>query len=295
AGPPPLARIESVTVSRLTPRGDRDFQIAVSRVADVAALSIPADVATCAACLGELFDPADRRYRYPFITCTNCGPRLTIVTGAPYDRPQTTMADFDMCDACRGEYTNPSDRRFHAETIACAACGPRLRAGAAGGGPIAGDPLDVAAAVISSGGIVAVKGLGGFHLACDATSDAAVAALRARKHRDDKPFAVMLRDLQAARDLCTVRERESELLSSAARPIVLLHPRTKSVIATSVAPGLDRLGVMLPYTPIHYLLVDLMRHRPLVMTSGNRSDEPIATENADALSRLEGIADLWLV
>src|SRR5262249_3452632 len=188
AGPPPLARIESVTVSRLTPRGDRDFQIAVSRVADVAALSIPADVATCAACLSELFDPADRRYRYPFITCTNCGPRLTIGTGAPYDRPQTTMADFDMCDACRGEYTNPSDRRFHAETIACAACGPRLRAVAAGGGPIAGDPLDVAAAVISSGGLVPGEGPGGVYLPPGATRRAALVPPRARKPPAAKPL-----------------------------------------------------------------------------------------------------------
>jgi len=294
---PTLAHIESVTVRSVAPVGEPGFQIAVSRTAGVVALSIPADVATCAACLVELFDPTDRRYRYPFTTCSDCGPRLTIVTGAPYDRAQTTMVGFAMCDACRREYTNPSDRRFHAETIACPACGPRLQALDPSRRVVDGDPLAVAAALIRAGGIVALKGLGGFHLACDAANSDSVAALRTRKHRDEKPFAIMLRDLHAVRDLCAVSDRECELLASPARPIVLLRRRTprSAEIAPSVAPDVDRLGVMLPYTPTHHLLVDLIGDRPLVMTSGNRSDEPIATDNDDARSRLAGIADLFLV
>ena len=297
---PPLARIESVAAAPTRPRGEREFLISPSRTVGVNAPFVSPDAATCDACVAELFDPTNRRYRYPFITCTMCGPRLTIVTGAPYDRCRTTMARFTMCEACRDEYVRPTDRRFHAETVACAVCGPRLFAIDAGGGAIDGDPIDLAAEAIARGQIVAVKGLGGFHLACSASRVDTVATLRRRKARDDKPFAVMVRGLAAARSICHVDEAEAALLSSPAHPIVLLRScaGVETTVAPLVAPDTPRLGLMLPYTPVHHLLFDALKPfdvRILVMTSGNHSDEPIATDNDDAIERLHGVADLFIV
>ncbi|HEX7581752.1 MAG TPA: carbamoyltransferase HypF, partial [Gaiellaceae bacterium] len=280
---PPLARVEAVTVKSLDLRGDERFAIAASRPAAGhaarSAAAIPADVATCDDCLRELLDPTDRRYRYPFLNCTQCGPRFTIVQAVPYDRAATTMAGFPMCDDCRREYEDPADRRFHAEPIACPACGPQLSM-----------PLQEAVSLLREGAIVAVKGLGGYHLACDATSEDAVARLRARKHRDDKPFALMT---AAPEELCNVSAEEQSLLRSRARPVVLLHRRDGAPVAQAVAPGSPWLGVMLPYTPLHHLLaVDIAR--PVVLTSGNVSDEPIAFDDAEARKRLDGIADAFL-
>jgi hydrogenase maturation protein HypF len=275
---PPLARVERISVARIPARAETGFVIAASRASGRTAL-IPADVATCEDCLGELFDPADRRFRYPFINCTQCGPRFTIVRGVPYDRPLTTMAGFAMCDACRREYEDPVDRRFHAEPIACPVCGPRLTL-----------PLEQAVELIASGAILAVKGLGGYHLACDATNEDAVARLRARKHREDKPFAVMASRPEA---LVVLDAEERTLLRSRERPIVLARAASVTPIARSVAPGTPWLGVMLPYTPLHHLLCADC-DRPLVMTSGNVSDEPIAFDDDDARARLSRIADEFL-
>lgn len=299
ASAPPLARIESIATRLANPRGDADFRIAESRAGQGTTVYISPDAATCDACLIELLDPADRRYRYPFINCTACGPRLTIITGSPYDRERTTMDAFEMCERCRAEYTDPSDRRFHAEPIACPACGPRLDAIDldAEGRAVAGDPIAAAVLDLRLGRILAVKGLGGFHLACDAGNAVAVEELRRRKHRDEKPFAIMLADVDAARSLCMVSAAEAEVLRSPARPIVLLHRRAEGTgpIADAVAPQSTRLGVMLPYTPLHHLIMEASGGLPLVMTSGNRSDEPIAIGNEDARSRLHGIADLLVL
>jgi len=283
ADAPPLARVEAVTVESLHLRGDERFTIAASRPAAgrsaSSAAAIPPDVATCDDCLRELFDPADRRYRYPFLNCTQCGPRFTIVRAVPYDRPSTTMAGFPMCADCRREYEDPGDRRFHAEPIACPACGPRLSM-----------PLEEAVSLLRAGAIVAVKGLGGYHLACDAESEEAVSRLRARKRRDEKPFALMT---AAPEELCDASGEEMSLLHSRARPIVLLRRRHGAAVAEAVALGSHWLGVMLPYTPLHHLLaVDVAR--PLVLTSGNVSDEPIAFEDAEAHARLGDIADAFL-
>lgn len=293
---PPLARIDSVTRRDLAIRDDASFQIVSSTAAPDAAVFVSPDAATCDACLAELFDRSNRRYLYPFINCTACGPRLTIITGSPYDRARTTMARFEMCASCRAEYESPDDRRFHAEPIACPQCGPSLEAIDADGRD-AGAAIQAAAEAIAAGRIVAIKGLGGFHLACDAANGGAVRSLRARKHRDDKPFALMVADSAAARLLCEVSDDEAGLLESAARPIVLLRkqPWTAERIAAPVAPDQARLGIMLPYTPLHHLLMAAVSGRPLVMTSGNVSDEPIAIEDADAHTRLRGIADLWLL
>ncbi len=275
---PSLARVGAVDATPLAPRGETEFRIAKSAASGRTAL-IPPDVATCEDCLRELFDPADRRYRYPFVNCTQCGPRFTIVTAVPYDRPNTTMAVFPMCDGCRREYEDPGDRRFHAEPIACPACGPRLSM-----------PLEEAVGLLLAGAIVAIKGLGGYHLACDAGNEEAVGRLRAHKHREEKPFALMATEPEL---LARVDEREAELLSTPERPIVLLRRRPDAPVAPSVAPGNPRLGVMLPYTPLHHLLL-ADTGRPLVMTSGNRSDEPIAYEDGEARLRLAGIADAFL-
>jgi hydrogenase maturation protein HypF len=275
---PALACVERVTAEAVPAQGQRAFEILTSEGSRGSAL-IPPDVATCDDCLRELFEPSDRRHRYPFINCTQCGPRFTIVVGVPYDRPLTTMAGFPLCDDCRAEYEDPANRRFHAEPIACPLCGPQLSI-----------PLAEAVEALRSGAIVAVKGLGGYHLACDAANEEATTRLRAGKDREDKPFAVMTGDPAALAD---VHDSEDELLRSRERPIVLVRRRLDAPVASAVAPGTPWLGVMLPYTPLHHLLIaDL--DRPLVMTSGNRSDEPIAYEDGEARERLADIADLFL-
>lgn len=307
---PPLARIEGVDLTELAPAAAPTdpaapaFRILPSQGTPGAQTPVSADIATCEACLRELRDPTDRRYRYPFVNCTNCGPRYTIVRETPYDRDRTTMAAFAMCAACRAEYESPRDRRFHAQPNACPACGPQLRwvASDFGEGDVAADArsltgeraLDAALRLLRSGGIVAVKGIGGFHLACDATDATAVARLRARKRRADKPLALLVADLAAAARLAHVSAHEAQLLQGAARPIVLLARRDEGepALAPGVAPGQATLGIMLPYAPLHHLLSVV---GPLVMTSGNVSDEPIARDDDEALERLGAIADGFLL
>ncbi len=287
---PPLASIDQVTVRELAPTGEPGFRIADSRLERSGQTQVAPDCAICADCLRELMDPADRRFGYPFINCTNCGPRFTIVQDVPYDRPRTTMAGFPMCSPCRGEYNDPGDRRFHAQPVCCPACGPRLTLD--GGEPGLGDVIATAARLLREGSIVAVKGLGGYHLAADALSQRATQTLRERKHREEKPFAVMVADLEMARSLGEITLADERLLTSAARPIVLVA-RRNGTVAPAVAPGQRQLGLMLPYTPLHVLL---MRDfgRPLVLTSGNVSDEPIAYLDSEARERLNGIADAFL-
>lgn len=295
ADAPPLAHIDDVRVDDVAPRGHRDFTIDQSLDGE-GVLPISPDVATCPACLREVLDPCDRRFGYPFTNCTHCGPRFTIIRAIPYDRPTTTMSDFTMCAACRTEYEDPEDRRFHAQPNACAACGPKLVLVDAHGWPLAGDPLAETRRLLAAGRIVAIKGIGGFHLACDATDEAAVRRLRERKGREAKPLALMVPDLAAARRVCVISDEESALLGSAARPVVILAARPGSGIAPSVAPGLGHLGVMLPYSPLHHLLWrDGHCPEALVLTSGNRSEEPISTGNDDALARLGTIADVFLL
>jgi hydrogenase maturation protein HypF len=290
---PPLARIERVTTTEMAPKGTASFSIAPSEPGPERRTLVSADTATCADCLAELADPADRRFGYPFINCTNCGPRFTIVRDVPYDRPLTTMASFAMCDRCAAEYHDPADRRFHAQPTCCPACGPRLSLRDTAGTRLPGEPLDAAADLLRGDQVLAVKGLGGFHLAVDATSAAAAAALRARKHREDKPFAVMVADVAAAAVLCEVDETAAGLLASSRRPIVLLPRRPDTGLAAAVAPGNRQLGVMLPYTPLHHLLLARVG-RPMVLTSGNVSDEPIVYRDDEAVERLGGIADAFL-
>jgi hydrogenase maturation protein HypF len=295
---PPAASIASL-VERSIPREPvATFEIVASAPGAERRTSIPPDLATCDACLAELRDPGNRRHRYPFTNCTACGPRFTIALGAPYDRPATTMAGFRLCSACAAEYGDPADRRFHAQPNACPECGPRVRlvrgspARPSPDEPI--DPISAAGAALAAGAIVAVKGLGGFHLACDATSPAAVATLRERKRREEKPLAVMVPDLAAARALALLGPAEEALLDSVERPIVLCRRRPQGPLCPELAPGSPLVGLLLPYAPLHHLLLEAAG-RPLVMTSGNLSDEPIAFEDADALARLGGIADLFLV
>jgi hydrogenase maturation protein HypF len=294
---PPLAMVESVEPTELEPRGEEGFAIRASEDGGEPAAPVSADSATCEDCLAELFDPADRRYRYPFVNCTNCGPRFTIVEGVPYDRPLTTMAGFEMCAACRAEYEDPLDRRFHAQPNACPECGPRARFVDAAGAELdragAEDAVAAAAAVLRVGAIVAVKGIGGYHLACRADSEHAVAELRGRKHREEKPFALLIADLEAAAALVELGDEEEALLTSRRRPIVLARRRPEAPVAASVAPRAGELGLMLPYSPLHQLLI-ADAGTPLVMTSGNVSDEPIAYRDEDAFGRLGPIADAFL-
>ncbi len=290
---PALAMIERVETRPLTPTGERGFTIAVSDASGPRAVPVSPDAATCADCLRELWNPSDRRHRYPFINCTNCGPRYTIVCDVPYDRPATTMAGFDLCADCAREYYDPADRRFHAQPVCCPACGPALSLVTADGAPIAGEPVATTAALLRDGRIVAIKGLGGYHLAVDATNADAVARLRSRKLREDRPFAVVAADLEAVRSLCSVSAEEARLLASPAAPIVLLRRRGTDRLAPAVAPGNRELGVMLPYTPLHHLLAAELE-RPFVLTSGNISDEPIAYVDADARERLGKLADAFL-
>jgi hydrogenase maturation protein HypF len=298
---PPLAVVESVDCDRLESTGQRDFRIVESvSHGDADALVAP-DAATCDDCLSELRDPADRRFRYPFINCTNCGPRFTIVRGVPYDRPATTMSGFAMCAACQGEYDDPADRRFHAQPNACPECGPRVQLLGPSGEPIGAAPEDAvraAARRLLDGAVLAIKGIGGYHLACAAADDGAVSELRRRKRREDRPFALMARHEMAVEALIDLGAAERALLLSSARPIVLAPRKAEAQVAASVAPGAPELGVMLPYSPLHHLLLaDLaeLGVEALVLTSGNVSDEPIAFIDADARQRLDGIADGFLV
>jgi hydrogenase maturation protein HypF len=292
---PPLASVERVSATALPATGERKFAIRESASGGRVEALVSPDSATCADCLAELFDPADRRHRYPFVNCTNCGPRFTIVTGVPYDRPLTTMAGFAMCERCLAEYRDPADRRFHAQPNACPDCGPSLALLAPGGRELeASDPLAEAVAGLAAGKVVAVKGLGGYHLACAAADEEAVKALRARKHREERPFALLAGDLRAAGSLVELSPREQSLLSGRERPIVVARRRPAAEVARSVAPRSPDLGVMLPYSPLHHLLAH-DAGEPLVLTSANVSDEPIAYRDEDALERLAQIADLFLV
>jgi hydrogenase maturation protein HypF len=295
-----LARIDSVTVSELSPSQipaeKTEFRIVLSAVKGRVSTGIPADAATCLDCLHELLDPADRRYRYPFLNCTNCGPRFTITRRIPYDRPQTSMAKFPMCPACQREYDDPANRRFHAQPNACWECGPQVWLVGADGAEIAtADPVHAAIERLKAGQIMAIKGIGGFHLSVDATNQAAVMLLRQRKRRHGKPLAVMVRDLEAAREVCVLTAAEEALLTTSARPIVLARLRSGSGIVEGVAPGIPWLGVFLPYAPLQHLLFADGCLRALVMTSANLSEEPIAIDNSEALARLGGIADAFLM
>jgi len=296
---PPLARIVNIETADLPYRELEEFKIISSRTLESRSTLISPDVCTCRDCLQELLDPLDRRFRYPFINCTNCGPRYTIIKDIPYDRDKTTMAGFKMCPQCRSEYENPLDRRFHAQPNACWECGPQVWLEDAQGNVIAvrDEALVRTIDLLDSGFITAIKGLGGFHLAVKATAEAAVSRLRSRKIREEKPFAVMFSELEEIKRHCCLNSEEEGLLTSLSRPIVLLERRadcTGLSIAESVAPKNRRLGVFLPYTPIHFLLFEGAPCKALVMTSGNQSDEPIVMENADARSRLNGIADYFL-
>ena len=321
---PPLARIDSLTSTLIPPNGFSFFEIIHSAAIDQAFQPISPDVSICPDCLRELFDPADRRYLYPFINCTNCGPRFTIITDIPYDRPNTTMADFPLCEQCASEYSDPADRRFHAQPVACPVCGPHIwleytvpqsaqptvqekQDGSTPDKP-GWEVIKECQDLLGEGKILAIKGLGGFHLACDATDTNAVAELRQRKLRVDKPFALMMPDLDTIRQHCYLNAAEEALLLSHQRPIVILYRRPDSIIATEIAPHQDTIGVMLPYTPLHYMLfTDLnppggiqtgasdLPPQILVMTSGNLSEEPIAIDNDEARGRLSPLADALLL
>jgi hydrogenase maturation protein HypF len=298
---PVLAKIVDFEMSQIPISNFTQFEIIESEEINSAFQPISPDISICSDCLVELFDPSNRRYRYPFINCTNCGPRFTIINDIPYDRLKTTMAKFPLCLSCSAEYHNPMDRRFHAQPVACKECGPRvwLESSESSVSP-GGDPITETQRLLEEGFIVAVKGLGGFHLACDAMNPSAVEKLRQRKLRVDKPFALMVADYQTASIFCQINDLEKSLLESSARPIVLLHRMPGCPLPQTLAPGQDTLGIMLPYTPLHYLLFSKAEGSPsdipqvLVMTSGNLSEEPIAIENQDAKERLSSLADFFL-
>jgi hydrogenase maturation protein HypF len=292
---PPMARIESVEVSFAPAKGYRDFGIKESLSRQGHYQLVSPDIATCPECRQEIFSSTDRRFRYAFTNCTNCGPRFTIIEDIPYDRPKTTMRSFKMCPLCQREYDNPLDRRFHAQPNACTVCGPRLELVDGEGKPFeCEDVISAASRLLKEGKIVAVKGLGGFQLACNATDDSVVAGLRERKRRPSKPLAVMMGTIKEIEKHCLVSAEERELLESPQAPIVLLYWKEGSNVAETIAPNLKYLGVMLPYTPLHHILLREVG-LPLVMTSGNLSEEPIAKDNDEALRRLRGIADYFLV
>jgi hydrogenase maturation protein HypF len=293
---PALAEITHMSVREMACLADRCFEILPSNTGEHATALISPDVAVCDDCLGELFDARDRRHLYPFINCTNCGPRFTIMRDIPYDRASTSMSVFPMCDRCRAEYEDPQNRRFHAQPNACWDCGPQLEFWNAQGSPMKVlAPIEAAAQRLQLGEILAIKGLGGFHLAVDATNSAAVDRLRQRKRRIEKPFAVMVPDLEAAGRLCKIDAESEKLLNSRQRPIALLPKLDVTAIAEAVAPNQRDLGLFLPYTPLHHLLFAVGEFRALVMTSGNLSEEPIATGNREAVNRLGGVADFFLV
>lgn len=294
--PPPLADIQSLSYEERPVAGYDSFSISFSDGEQEKQVLISPDVSICADCLEELLEPGNRRYLYPFINCTNCGPRFTIIEDVPYDRPFTTMKHFPMCNSCLKEYENPDDRRFHAQPNACKDCGPWVSLFDSGGEPVQClDALAHTAWLLEKGFIIAIKGIGGYHLACDARKGEAVKRLRSRKFREDKPFAVMCRDLREVRRYCSLETEEAELLSSSKRPIVLLRKGKEAfALADALAPENDYLGVMLPYSPLHYVLFQHYNKGPLVMTSANVSDEPIAYEDKDAFGRLKDIADYFL-
>lgn len=291
---PPAAIITGIAARRVRPFELATFSITASAPDGVSGLLISPDIATCDACLEELFDGSDRRYRYPFTNCTNCGPRYTITLETPYDRVNTTMAGFSLCERCSREYEDPLDRRFHAQPNACPECGPQVMLVDGNGTRVPGDPFLRAAEALVSGRVIALKGIGGYQLACDATSGKAVGLLRERKGRYGKPLAVMVADMKAAKENAVVGRVEEGLLLSAPRPVLLLPKRDASTITEQVAPGLSRIGVFLPYSPLHHLFLSACG-RPIVMSSGNYSGEPIAKGNEEAMERLGTIADLFLV
>jgi hydrogenase maturation protein HypF len=295
ANAPPLSRIQSVHIQEISVTGDASFVILESKELPDRLPLISPDTDVCEDCIRELFDPADRRYRYPFINCTNCGPRFTIIKDIPYDRNRTTMHSFTMCPECEQEYNNPHDRRFHAQPVGCWQCGPRLMLLDGKGNEIlADDPIQKTIELLLDSSIVAIKGLGGFHLAVDAAVNASVLRLRERKHREEKPFAIMVRDIERARQLCFISAEEEEILLSRLKPILLLRKKPGDLIAESVAPRNRFLGIMLPYTPVHHLILD-SSFAALVMTSANITEEPLTKGNDEALERLHGIADFFLV
>ncbi|UQD51040.1 carbamoyltransferase HypF [Bacillus methanolicus] len=292
---PRLSRIDQLTVLEVAYQGFEQFSIIKSERKGASSLVIPIDTAVCDDCLQEMNDPSDYRYRYPFINCTQCGPRYTIIEQLPYDRPYTSMKSFPMCDRCQKEYEDPLNRRHHAQPIACPICGPRVTLIDRNGQTLDGDAIENARQLLLSGAIVAIKGLGGYHLACDATNEQAVQQLRTRKRRPNRPLAVMAASLSVVKQMCEVNEEEKRMLKSPEAPIVVLKRRTTYPFAPSLAPGLKTVGVMLPYTPLHHLLLDEVQMPVLVMTSANRSGVPILYKDEQALQDLKSIADYFLV
>jgi len=292
---PPLADISNILRKEIAVRNDKVFRISESKTGGLGKVLITPDIATCGDCFKELFDPEDRRYRYPFINCTNCGPRLTIIKDIPYDRINTSMSCFPMCLSCRAEYENPADRRFHAEPNACPVCGPSLELLDEEGKVLTEEePIQKTTALLLEGYVVAIKGLGGFHLAVDAANDEAVKRLRSRKFREEKPLAIMVKDIDVAGRLFRIDKEEEALLKSPQRPIVLAEKRKTGAVSSAVAPGVSNLGIMLPYTPLHHMLLE-KHFQALIMTSANQVDEPICIANREAIKRLKGIADYFLV